>query len=96
MEDRFERMETTNADRFERMQDRFERMEIANADRFERMERSSADRFERMERSNSGQFERLEAKMDSHLKWVIGIMATLWSTTMLGVIATLLTILIRQ
>ena len=56
--------------------------------RLDRME-TRLDRFE-------DRFERLETKLDSHFKWAVGLTVTLWSTTMLGVIATLLTILIKQ
>ena len=45
-------------------------------------------RLERME-------ERLQIRMDTQFRWLLGITITLWSTTMLGVIATLVAILIK-
>ena len=67
----------------EEIRDRLNRMD----NRFDRIE----DRFERM----GDRFERMEAKLDTQHRWVLGVIITMWSTTMLGVVGTLVTILVK-
>lgn len=52
-------------------------------------------RLEEINQEVRDRLERLETRMDTQFRWVLGVTITLWSTTMLGVIATLLAILVK-
>ncbi len=52
-------------------------------------------RLEEINQEVPDRLERLETRMDTQFRWVLGVTITLWSTTMLGVIATLLAILVK-
>ena len=63
--------------------------------RLEEIIQESRDKLGGLEGRLEQMEQRIQVRMDTQFRWLLGITITLWSTTMLGVIATLVAILVK-
>ncbi len=63
--------------------------------RLEEIIQETRDRLGGLEGRLEQMEQRMQVRMDTQFRWLLGVTITLWSTTMLGVIATLVAILVK-